>query len=54
LCSLTCRHAIQAEFERRKSLKVAKKEGLEGALDWVKSIYIFGFFDAPKGGSLPW
>mmetsp|Transcript_59132 Transcript_59132/g.118699 ORF Transcript_59132/g.118699 Transcript_59132/m.118699 type:complete len:276 (+) Transcript_59132:93-920(+) len=46
--------AIKAEFERRQSLKDEKKEGLEGALEWVKSIYIFGFFDAPKGGQLPW
>jgi len=46
--------AIKAEFERRQAEKVEAKEGLEGVLEWVKSIYIFGFFDAPKGGQLPW
>ena len=45
---------IKAEFERRQAAKAADKEGLEGLLEWVKGIYIFGFFDAPKGGQLPW
>mmetsp|Transcript_45752 Transcript_45752/g.103315 ORF Transcript_45752/g.103315 Transcript_45752/m.103315 type:complete len:296 (-) Transcript_45752:74-961(-) len=46
--------AIKAEFERRQLAKAADREGLEGLLDWVKSIYVFGFFDAPEGGQLPW
>jgi len=45
---------IKAEFERRQLEKVADREGLDGFYDWVKSIYVFGFFDAPKGGQLPW
>lgn len=46
--------SIKAEFERRQLEKAPEREGLEGFIDWLKSIYVFGFFDAPKGGQLPW
>lgn len=45
---------IKAEYERRQAEKVPDKEGLEGIVDFWKNIYVFGFFDAPKGGQLPW
>jgi hypothetical protein len=47
---------VQADFERRlvELKKSPEKEGLEGFLEWVKSIYVFGFFDAPAGGQTPW
>lgn len=46
--------SIKAEFERRQREAAPKREGLEGALDWVKSIYVFGFFESESGGELPW
>lgn len=46
--------AIKAEFERRQMEKAPEKEGLEGFVDWAKSIYVFGFFEGSTGEALPW
>ena len=45
---------IKAEFERRQAERAPEKEGLEGFVDWAKSIYVFGFFEATDGEELPW
>jgi len=34
--------------------KAPEKEGLEGFVDWAKSIYVFGFFEGSTGEALPW
>jgi len=46
--------AIQQAYERKIAEKPATKEGLEGIIDWAKSIYIFGFFKGEKGEMPPW
>ena len=46
--------AIKAEYERRQAEKAPEKEGVEGVLDFWRNVYVFGFFDAPKGGQLSW
>jgi len=45
--------AISAAYESKMAAKPAKAEGLEGLLEWVKSIYIFGLFST-KGERPPW
>ena len=44
---------IQKAYEARLAEKPAKKEGLEAAIEWVKGIYIFGFFSG-KEERPPW
>lgn len=36
--------SIQAAYESKMAAKPQKKEGLEGLLEWVKGIYVFGLF----------
>merc|ERR1719171_163849 len=35
---------IQAAYEKRMAAMPAKKEGLEGLIEWAKGIYVFGLF----------
>jgi len=46
--------AIKAEFERRQMAKAPEKTGLEGFIEWARSIYVFGFFEGSTGEALPW
>jgi len=45
--------AISAAYASKMAAKEAKKEGLEGFLEWAKGIYIFGLFST-KGERPPW
>ena len=36
--------SIQAAYESKMAAKPQKKEGLDGLLEWVKGIYVFGLF----------
>jgi len=45
--------AIKAAYESKMAAKEAPKEGLEGLIEWVKGIYIFGLFST-KGERPPW
>jgi len=44
---------IKSAYETKMAAKPAQKEGLEGAIEWLKSIYIFGLFSS-KGERPPW
>merc|ERR1712216_180451 len=46
--------AIAQAYEQKMAAKAAKREGLEGFMEWAKSIYIFGLFSTPKGERPPW
>ena len=45
--------AISAAYKSKMAAKPTKAEGLEGLLDWAKSIYIFGLF-SPTAERPPW
>lgn len=45
--------AIQSAYESKMAAKPKPQEGMQGALEWVKSIYIFGLFSS-KGERPPW
>jgi len=45
--------AIKSAYESKRAAKPAQKEGLEGAIEWAKSLYIFGFFST-KEERPPW
>ena len=46
--------AIKSAYESKMAAKPVAKEGLEGALEWAKSIYIFGLFSNKPGERPPW
>lgn len=45
--------SIQAAYEKRMAAMPAKKEGLEGLIEWAKGIYIFGLF-SKNAEKPPW
>jgi len=45
--------AIKSAYASKMAAKPQKKEGLEGAIEWAKGIYIFGLF-SEKGERPPW
>lgn len=45
--------AIKFAYESKMAAKTEEKEGLDGFIDWAKSLYIFGFFST-KEERPPW
>ena len=45
--------SIQAAYERKMAAMPAKKEGLEGLVEWFKGIYVFGLF-SKNAEKPPW
>lgn len=45
--------SIQAAYEKRMAAMPAKKEGLEGLIEWAKGIYVFGLF-SKNAEKPPW
>jgi len=45
---------IAQAYERKLASKEDSRTGIDGFLDWAKSIYIFGFFADEKGELPPW
>jgi len=45
---------ISQAYQRKMAVKDAPKEGLEGVIEWAKSIYIFGLFSSKEGERPPW
>ena len=46
-------HPTQAAYEKRMAAMPAKKEGLEGLIEWAKGIYVFGLF-SKNAEKPPW